>query len=74
MSGNVWEWCWDMYGSYHGSSQTNPHGANSGTDHITRGGYWASNTSDCRVAYRGDCFNPITSAYSIGFRIVRAIP
>ena len=69
MSGNVWEWCQDWYGSYSSNAQTNPTGPSSGSDRVCRGAGWSCNASVCRVAYRnwvspGDRYSPL------GFRVV----
>lgn len=53
MSGNVWECCWDWYGSYSLSSETNPKGINSGTDRVYRGGSWRSTDIGSTVSNRG---------------------
>ncbi|MBR4829432.1 MAG: SUMF1/EgtB/PvdO family nonheme iron enzyme [Muribaculaceae bacterium] len=56
MSGNVWEWCQDWYGSY-STAQTNPTGPDSGTYKLLRGGGAYNSSNHHRVSYRHYC-NP----------------
>jgi formylglycine-generating enzyme required for sulfatase activity len=47
MHGNVWEWCWDLYGLYFEARVkpvplTNPTGSDDGAHRINRGGGWES--------------------------------
>jgi sulfatase modifying factor 1 len=69
MSGNVWEWCNDWYGSYFSDPQTNPKGSANGTSRVLRGGCWGYNAGYCRVSNR-NCDTPVGRNYDVGFRLV----
>lgn len=54
MSGSVWEWCQDWYGTYSSQKQIYPKGPNSGNEKIMRGGNYHEYRKEinCCVAYR----------------------
>jgi formylglycine-generating enzyme required for sulfatase activity len=52
MSGHVYEWCQDLYGSYKQESQTDPQGPSSGLARVVRGGMWGVSAKFCRVSRR----------------------
>ena len=68
MSGNVTEWCQDWWGSYNGYLQTNPKGAASGTNRISRGGCYNHTDGNCRVARRLNYYYSISTEYQ-GLRL-----
>ena len=68
MSGNVFEWCSDCYGTYSSSAQTNPTGPSSGSYRVYRGGSCYFFAGFCRSSSR--CFEaPIDHRYDLGLRL-----
>jgi formylglycine-generating enzyme required for sulfatase activity len=72
MVGNVWEWTWDVYGSYGSGAVTDPRGAASGSDRVIRGGSWFNEASLARSASRYDYGNPDDRFFAFGFRLARS--
>ena len=70
MSGNVWEWCWDWYGSI--SSGTPSVGASSGSRRVLRGGSLYYNAGSCTVSYRFSRSPTNQLGNFLGFRVVRS--
>jgi sulfatase modifying factor 1 len=71
MSGNVWEYCWDWFGSYDSASESNPTGTNDGVCKILRGGAWDPNDDDGRRIVSRGWWEPQASNNNGGVRLVR---
>lgn len=74
MSGNVLEWCQDLYDSdyYKKSPSSNPCNTSWGADRVLRGGSWSIGEGSCRVYNRFSDRQNHRSPIS-GFRLVLAL-
>lgn len=74
MSGNLWEFCWDIYNyQYPAADVTNPVGASSGVARVMRGGSWNNDASSCTIARRFYSY-PLGGSNITGFRVARKAP
>lgn len=73
-AGNVYEWCWDHFGSAYYSDETaniNPHGPDTG-NRVIRGGAADASSSSLRCANRTNQF-PSSPDNELGFRCVKGL-
>ena len=75
MSGNVKEWCWDLYNIFsvypYPSGTEDPAGPVTGSRRVVRGGGWHYYASSCTVSNRDNIIPLFLYNYG-GFRLVRS--
>jgi sulfatase modifying factor 1 len=72
MHGNVWEWAMDRHEEYSSAPAVDPHGPDSGTMRVKRGGSWFKYGHSCRSANRSFS-HPASRFRTTGFRVVREV-
>jgi formylglycine-generating enzyme required for sulfatase activity len=74
MAGNVWQWCWDLYGNYPTANQSDPRGPTSGEGLLVlRGGSWNDDAQFLRSTRRiADGIG--VGIYYYGFRLALSQP
>jgi formylglycine-generating enzyme required for sulfatase activity len=70
LSGNLWEWTWDLGGPYPSGTLTDYHGFSTGTSRIRRGGSWGADAISCSAGNRA-IYYPQDRNEQMGFRVVR---
>jgi formylglycine-generating enzyme len=69
MAGNVWQWCWDWYGTPYAGG-IDPRGISIGSSRVLRGGYWNDGANSARSARRHD-ITPTNANINYGVRLAR---
>ena len=75
MSGNVSEWCYDVYSQtyYSESPVENPMGPDKGLYRVIRGGSWSDSDDYCMVYTRVKSFDIDRGYDNVGFRLIRPV-
>ena len=73
MSGNVFEWVWDLYEEYSSGSSEDPTGSTTGSSRAFRGGGWRKGAGRARVSFRFKTDRPFERDSLKGFRLVRTV-
>ena len=72
MSGNVYECCYDWYGSYSSSDENDPVGSAYGSGRVYRGGSWSGFNYNVSVSKREGDYSYQNRIYYLGLRLVRS--
>lgn len=70
MTGNVWEWCLDLYADYTSAPVNNPRGAAAGDKIVFRGGGFMEPAQYTRIPFRGQTDDRDYYYRDLGFRVV----
>ena len=73
MTGNVAEWCQDLFGPYQLTTAPDPCGADTGSFRIVRGGSYDEAKANCHLSVRR-WYEPETSVGYIGLRVALSLP
>lgn len=73
MTGNVAEWCQDLYGAYSLSTMPDPQGADTGSYRVVRGGSYDECAANCHLSVRR-WYRPEATAGYLGFRVALTLP
>ena len=73
MTGNVAEWCQDLYEAYQLSTVPDPQGADTGSFRIVRGGSYDECEANSHISVRR-WYTPETTAGYLGFRVAFSLP
>jgi formylglycine-generating enzyme len=73
MTGNVWEWVFDIHGPYPEAEVSDPIGATEGGDRVYKGGSWLDGPDASRIAARRHG-QPGEISIQLGFRLARSVP
>lgn len=68
MAGNVYQWCWDWFGTYHGDRD--PRGDGTGSWRVLRGGAWSGVAIYAGCAWRS-AYGSLVSTDDLGFRLAQ---